>query len=90
MTEIRRHTTADIIVPSIHFNIHSPLTPEDIETGYVSWARVREICQKHHAEYVEYRRDIAAYMKAHGVLTTTRSGTMCTRTWPGASASGTA
>ncbi|HEY3899991.1 MAG TPA: SGNH/GDSL hydrolase family protein [Chthoniobacter sp.] len=66
LTEIRKRTTADIIVPSIHFNIHSTLTPEDIENGTL-WAQVREICRKHHAEFVEHRRDIAAYMKANAV-----------------------
>jgi hypothetical protein len=67
LTEIRRHTTADIIVPSIHFNPTSPRTPEDIENGYTSWARIREICKAHHAEFVEHRRDIAAYLKRNGL-----------------------
>ena len=67
LTEIRRHTTADIIVPSVHFSPTSPLTPTDIETGYTPWARIREICQAHHAEFVEHRRDIAAYLKVTGL-----------------------
>jgi hypothetical protein len=67
LTEIRRHTTADIIVPSVHFNPTSPLTPNDIENGYTSWARIREICKSHHAEFVEHRRDIADYLKRTGL-----------------------
>jgi hypothetical protein len=67
LTEIRRHTTADIIVPSVHFSPTSPLTPSDIETGYTQWARIREICKLHHAEFVEHRRDIADYLKRTGL-----------------------
>ena len=63
LTEVRRRTTADIIVPSIHFSPKSTMTPEDIENGYVSWQKVREICQKHGAEFVENRRELADYMK---------------------------
>ena len=67
LTEIRKRTTADIIVPSVHFRPESPMTPQDIENGYVSWAKVREICQKHHAEFVEHRREMADYLKATGL-----------------------
>lgn len=67
LTEIRHHTTADIIVPSVHFSPTSPRTPDDIENGYTSWARVREVCKLHHAEFVEHRRDIADYLKGAGL-----------------------
>jgi hypothetical protein len=67
LSEIRKKTTADIIVPSIHFARTSPVDQKDIENGYVSWEQVREICKKHHAEFVEHRRDVAAYMMANGL-----------------------
>jgi hypothetical protein len=67
LTEIRKHTTADIIVPSIHFKPQSPMTPDDIENGYVAWEKIREICKKHHAEFVEHRREMADYLKATGL-----------------------
>jgi hypothetical protein len=51
----------------VHFKPTSPLTPADIETGYTSWARIREICKAHHAEFVEHRRDIADYLKSTGL-----------------------
>ena len=67
LTEIRKHTTADIIVPSIHFRPTDSMTPDNIENGYVSWAKIREICEKHHAEFVEHRRDLAEYFKVTGL-----------------------
>ncbi len=61
--EIRRHTTAEVIVPSLHFKPDSKMTPEDIEHGAgVAWDKVREICQKHGAEFVENRREMAEYI----------------------------
>ncbi|MCL5270622.1 MAG: hypothetical protein M1457_08755, partial [bacterium] len=68
LTEIRRRTTADIIVPSIHFGVKdTDITPELIEKGFVDWEKAREICRKHHAEFVEHRRDIADYLKHTGL-----------------------
>ncbi len=63
LTEIRRHTTAEVIVPSLHFKPDSKMTPDDIEHGAgVAWDKVREICQKHGAEFVENRREMAEYI----------------------------
>lgn len=63
LTEIRRRTTAEVIVPSLHFKPPSALTPEDIENGAgVPWGRAREICAKHEAEFVESRREMADYL----------------------------
>jgi len=67
LTEIRKRTTADIIIPSIHFQVTSKMTPDEVENGFVSWAAVRELCARHHAEFVENRRDLAAYMKANNL-----------------------
>jgi hypothetical protein len=63
LTEIRRRTTAEIIVPSLHFKPPGTMTPEDIENGAGGpWSKVREICAKHGAEFVENRREMAEYI----------------------------
>ncbi len=67
LTEVRRHTTADVIVPSLHFFQRSKLTDREIESGVVDWEQIRAICRKHQAEFVENRRELAAYMKEHGL-----------------------
>ena len=68
LTEIRRRTTAEVIVPSPHFKPPSTMAPDDIENGMgVSWAKAREICAKHGAEFVENRREMADYI-AHAGL----------------------
>jgi hypothetical protein len=68
LTEIRQHTTAEVIVPSLHFKPDSKMTPDDIEHGAgVPWDKVREICQRHGAEFVENRREIAEYIAHVGL-----------------------
>jgi hypothetical protein len=67
LTLVRRYTTADVIVPSLHFFERSVLTENEIERGVVDWQRVREICQKHGAEFVENRRELAEYMQKHSL-----------------------
>ena len=68
LTEVRRHTTAEVIVPSLHFKPPGDITPENIAHGAgVDWAKAREICEKHGAEYVENRREMADYI-AHAKL----------------------
>ena len=67
LTEIRRHTTADVIVPSIHFVEASTLTPDDMQTGIAPWDQVREVCRKHGAEFVDNRREQFEYLKRTGV-----------------------
>lgn len=67
IVELRRHTTADIIVPSLHFFQRSKLTEKEIEQGVVDWDAVRAICRKHNVEFVENRRELAAYMKKHDI-----------------------
>ena len=65
LTSIRRRTTADVIIPTLHFKPDSPMTPEDIEKGAgVRWDQVREICAKHGVEFVENRRDLADYIRS--------------------------
>ena len=68
LTEVRRRTTAEVIVPSLHFKPPGEITQENIDHGAgVDWAKAREICEKHGAEFVENRRDMADYI-AHAKL----------------------
>ncbi len=68
LTEARRHSTAEIIVPSVHFKPPGTMTPSDIENGAgVPWAKAREICAKHGAEFVENRRELADYLTRTGL-----------------------
>jgi len=68
LTEVRRHTTADIIVPSIHFKPPCTITPHDIENSPgQQWGQIREICRKHGAEFVENRRELAEYLTRAGL-----------------------
>jgi len=63
LTEIRRHTTADVIIPTLHFRPPYRMTPDDIEHGGGDpWDKVREICEKHGVEFVENRRELAEYI----------------------------
>lgn len=67
LTLVRRHTTADVIVPSLHFFERSQLTDEEIERGLLNWDQVREVCRKHGAEFVENRRELAEYLKKNSL-----------------------
>jgi hypothetical protein len=66
LTALRRRTTADVIVPSLHFFEGSALTEEDVERGVVDWEAVRRICRRHDVEFVENRRELAAYLRRIG------------------------
>jgi hypothetical protein len=94
LTEIRKHTTADIIIPTIHFNPNAAgwydrgpeiadvivprqgfdpekgPTSEQIEKGKSFAEEVRAICRKHHAEFVENRRELAEYQVKTGIKPT--------------------
>ena len=68
LTEIRRRTTADIIVPSIHFKPPSGLSEHEIENSPgQQWGQIREICRKHGVEFVENRRELAEYLARTGL-----------------------
>jgi len=68
LTEVRRHTTADVIVPSLHFFQHSQLTPQEIEVFEgVPIDKVREVCRRHGAEFVDNRRELAQYLQQAGL-----------------------
>ncbi len=65
LTELRSHTTADIIVGSLHWcRKHQKAWP-DPETpigGHIDPKTLRAVCQKYGVEFIETRRDITAYM----------------------------
>lgn len=66
LIELRRHTTADIIVPSIHWRERDiPLWGQSENAADQDVAAVREVCRRHHVEFVENRRDWAAYLTAN-------------------------
>ena len=69
LRDIRRRTTADIIVASLHFRPPpTTITPDNITHGMgVAWDSVREICDKHGAEFVPNREEMAAYLAHTGL-----------------------
>ncbi len=60
---IRSRSTADVIVPSLHFFENSTLSDEDVERGVVDWEAIRTICRKHRAEFIDNRRELASYLR---------------------------
>jgi hypothetical protein len=63
LTEVRRHSTADIIVPSIQFKPPCQLTSHEIENSPgQQWGQIRNVCRKHGVEFVENRREMAEYL----------------------------
>ncbi len=66
IVELRQHTTADIIVPSIHWRERDQdLWGKSENAADQDVAAVREVCRKHNVEFVESRRDWAAYLTAN-------------------------
>lgn len=66
IVELRSHTTADIVVPSIHWRERDQElwgNSEDAKDQDV--AAIRAICRKHEVEFVENRRDWARYLQAN-------------------------
>lgn len=64
LTELRTQTTADIIVPTLHWcRNHQPVWPDpDADCRHVSPNTLRELCGRRGVEFVENRRDITKYM----------------------------
>jgi hypothetical protein len=66
IVDVRRHTTADIIVPSIHWRERDQeLWGKSENAADQDVAAVREVCRKHDVEFIESRRDWAAYLAAN-------------------------
>ena len=62
--ELRRHTTADIIVPTLHWSTqHKQVWPQpDARNNHQDPAFVRAVCQKYGVEFVENRDELTRYM----------------------------
>lgn len=68
IVELRTHTTADIIVPSIHWRQRdAKLWGKSENAADQNVAAVREVCRRHSVEFVESRRDWAEYLKANNL-----------------------
>lgn len=66
LIELRLHTTADILVPSIHWRERDvPLWGKSENAADQDVAAVREVCRKFDVEFAENRRDWAAYLTAN-------------------------
>jgi hypothetical protein len=66
--EIKSNTTADIIVPSLHWRERDlELWGKSDNAMDQDVAAVREVCRKHNVEFVESRRDWAEYLKANNL-----------------------
>ena len=66
---MRTHTTADIIVPTLHWCVpHKRVWPDpETRNSHQDPARLRELCKKYSVEFVESRRELTQYMSAHGL-----------------------
>ena len=66
IVELRTSTTADIIVPSIHWRERDqPLWGKSENAADQDVAAVRELCRKYDVEFVENRRDWGDYLTAN-------------------------
>lgn len=64
LKDIRQHSTADIIIPSLHFfeNENGQLTPEVINMPIFD--QIKAVCEKYNAQFVDNRRYIAQWLLA--------------------------
>lgn len=68
IVELRTNTTADIIVPSIHWRERdAELWGKSENAKDQDVAAVREVCRKYDVEFVENRREWAEYLKANNL-----------------------
>jgi hypothetical protein len=67
--DLRAHTTADVIVPTLHWCVrHKPVWPDpDARNGHQDPSALRELAAKYGVEFVESRRELTGYMLAHGL-----------------------
>ena len=62
--EIRTQTTADIIVPSIHWRVpDEKMWGESEDSPQQAVQAVRDVCRRYDVEFVENRRDWAEYLR---------------------------
>lgn len=68
LSELRRGTTADIVVPSIHWRMRDvPLWGESENAADQAVATIRQVCAKHGVEFVENRREWAEHLRTHSL-----------------------
>lgn len=66
IVELRRATTADIVVPTLHWRVPDrQFWDDDPDKPY--WDEVRRICHRHEVELVENRRDWGDYLRDNGL-----------------------
>ena len=67
IAELRRGTTADIVVGSLHWCIpHKPVWPDpEAVNSHQDPGALRAMCEKYGVEFVENRREMTDYMLAH-------------------------
>ena len=65
LRDIRQHSTADIIIPSLHFfeNENGRLTPEVVNQPIFD--QIKEVCEKYNAQFVDNRRAMAHWLSAN-------------------------
>ncbi len=68
--DLRKHTTADIIVPTLHWCIpHKKVWPDpELKNSHQDPPGLRAMCKKHGVEFVESRRELTEYMLANKLV----------------------
>jgi len=69
IVELRTRTTADIVVPTLHWcRPHQQVWPDpDAPNRHQDIVGLREVCTRHGVEFVENRRELTRYMIANGL-----------------------
>ena len=67
IVDLRRSTTADVLVPTLHWCVpHKRVWPDpDARNGHQDPAALRAMCRRHGVEFVESRRELTEYMLAN-------------------------
>jgi hypothetical protein len=67
IAELRDHTTADILVGSLHWCVpHKPLWPDpEARNSHQDPRALRAMCREYGVEFVENRRELTQYMLDH-------------------------
>ena len=70
IAELRRQTTADILVGSLHWCLpHKPVWPDpEARNSHQEPVALRAMCAKYGAEFVENRREMTQYMLDNGLV----------------------
>lgn len=70
IAELRRQTTADILVGSLHWCLpHKPIWPDpEASNSHQEPLALRAMCERYGVEFVENRREMTQYMVDHGLV----------------------